>query len=77
MNWFYDWWKPTRNFKERSDIILFGFFKVFSVFYAYDRQDKTQEALHSEKEWGLDRVMAEEMQIGDRFGIYSAGRKHQ
>ena len=33
--------------------------------------------MHGEKEWGLDRVMAEEMQIGARFGIYSAGRKHR
>lgn len=37
---------------------------IFSVCYAYDRQEKTQEALEGEKEWGLDRVMTEEMHKG-------------
>jgi len=37
---------------------------IFSACYAYDRQEKTQEALEGEKEWGLDRVMTEEMHKG-------------
>ena len=62
MDWFYDWWKAIRNFKERSDIILFGFFNVF--LYDILMMDK-RRLIQGEKEWGLDRVMTEEMQRGD------------